>query len=208
MQRLTLAISIVLLLSMIIMLFHSWNQPERQKEMNDSLKERASELNKLSSAIDRLAASQEALAEQQAALLVAIQEAGSQQVGSQQIDLQSLDQSPQFGDGVVKPGVNFLLPPDDSYFDPEKVGGELRTASDAPPGLNSILVNAANTSSANSLVNDGLAENDSVDITLWRSSLATSAIANDNFTEFEIRIEARSLLANSSNCGRRSSLLG
>ena len=137
--------------------------------------------------LERLAASQEDLAAQQVALLAALQTA--QASGQTHIGVAAIgDGESHYGDGVVKPDVNFLLPAENAFFDPDKIGGVLRTSRGAPPGLNQILTSAADTSDANGRVNDVLAVRDSIDISKWRSSLATSIVANDDFTRFEVSI--------------------
>ena len=109
--------------------------------------------------------------------------------GAQQLAFTGRSASSRWPDGKVRIGENFLLPVENAYFDKDKVGGVLRIAKTAPPGLNDILSQAANTSDANNMVNDSLAKRDSVDISLWRGVLAKSVKVNEGFTaiEFELR---------------------
>lgn len=91
-------------------------------------------------------------------------------------------------DGKPRLAADFLLPPDNSSFNPEWVRGTLKEFETLPTSLNPLISNLVSAGNARGLVNDSLCDIHPSTPNLWREGLAEQALIFDDFKLFVFHI--------------------
>ena len=190
MNGLKVALLTAILLLMGIIFLDRWRQPEQLGALNRSFQEMAEagraqtdEIRKLRAAIESRPV--QVVVQAPPAQIPAVTPA--QPIPTQPVVPAPVGPAPTkdaVADGKPKLGVNFLLPLDRSYIDPQHMGGTLRSFASTPKGLNPLTENEQTANDANELCNESLCDRSPKTPELWSSLLAESCIISDDFKTY------------------------
>ena len=175
-MKFTNTLLVIVALLLLIQIIDRSREPAQIGELNQSLQANTA-------VFEQLLTQQQQLQRQQEKLLLRLQQ--PTMVSSTEPMSQTDVYQP---DGIPKPGVNFLRPPNFQFYDPDKVQGTLRSFGQDVPGTNDLLESYTGTRAIHKMCNEYLAKRSKIDPERWDAGCATACIVNEDYTEFRISI--------------------
>jgi peptide/nickel transport system substrate-binding protein len=165
---------------LLYMAVDRWRQPQQLERVSKSL-------DRLDLALQELARAQKQLAESMAKQPAQIVVTNGSQSGTTTVASVAVF-DPKIQDGNPKLDVNFLLPYDRSYYNPEWQGGTFKEFQETPRRLNPLTDNSATSSDVHGNCNDSLCERTARYPEQWSSALAESAIISNDYKTYTFKI--------------------